>query len=226
MCGRFSLTTEEQRLNEFFRLAGGTEPYVPRYNGAPTQQLAVITAGEPRKLSFYRWGLIPSWSKEMPRTAPVINARAETLNEKPMFRQLLKSRRCLVPADGFYEWKRTSVKQPYRFLMADEQPFAMAGLWDTWRQDDGRVLNSFTIITTTPNKLMEPVHDRMPVILEKENYDHWLSSTDLEFLRSLLVPVSERKMKAYKVGQAVNSVKSESPSLILPMNEDNLFGFE
>jgi putative SOS response-associated peptidase YedK len=223
MCGRFSLTTEEQRLNEFFRLAGGTEPYVPRYNGAPTQNLAVITAMEPRKLQYFRWGLVPFWSKELPRSTPVINARAESLEEKPMFRQPFKKRRCLVPADGFYEWVHTGKKQPYRFVMADESPFAMAGLWDEWTNVPGKNVMSFAIITTSPNKLMEPVHNRMPVILTKENYTDWLKSDDENELLEMLKPFPESKMKVYKVSEKVNSVRSEGPELIKPLTEHDLF---
>lgn len=223
MCGRFSLTTEEQRLNEFFRLAGGTEPYVPRYNGAPTQNLAVITAMDPHRLQYFRWGLVPFWVKELPKSTPVINARAESLEEKPMFRQPFKKRRCLIPADGFYEWARTGKKQPYRFVMADDSPFAMAGLWDEWTLEPGKSIRSFAIITTSPNKLMETIHNRMPVILQKETYSEWLTGDDNKALLEMLIPFPERKMKAYKVNEKVNSVKSEGPELIKPMTEQDLF---
>jgi putative SOS response-associated peptidase YedK len=223
MCGRFSLTTEEQKLNEFFRLAGGTEPYVPRYNGAPTQNLAVITATEPHRLQYFRWGLVPFWSKELPRSTPVINARTESLEEKPMFRQPFRKRRCLVPADGFYEWAHAGKKQPYRFVMDDESPFAMAGLWDEWGNAPGKSIMSFAIITTSPNKLMEPIHNRMPAILTKENYNDWLYSNDANTMLELLKPFPESKMKVYKVSEKVNSVKSEGPELIKPLSEQDLF---
>lgn len=223
MCGRFSLTTEEQRLNEFFRLAGGTEPYVPRYNGASTQNLAVITAMEPHRLQYFRWGLVPFWSKELPKSTPVINARAESLEEKPLFRQPFKKRRCLIPADGFYEWARTGKKQPYRFVMADNSPFAMAGLWDEWTHAPGKSIRSFAIITTSPNKLMEPIHNRMPVILQKETYIEWLNGDDEKSLLEMLKPFPESKMRVYKVNEKVNSVKSEGPELIKPMTEQGLF---
>ncbi|HPG32618.1 MAG TPA: SOS response-associated peptidase [Lentimicrobium sp.] len=224
MCGRFSLTTEEQQLNKFFKLSGGTEPYVPRYNGAPTQQMAIIAAEEVLRLQYFRWGLIPSWTKEIPRSTPVINARAETLSEKASFRQALKSRRCLVPADGFYEWTHSGKKQPYRFVMDDESPFAMAGIWEYWKGKGSELIRSFAIITTTPNELMEPVHNRMPVILKPENYEEWLFSHQLANVQSLLVPYPSKKMKKYKVSDLVNSVKSEGPLLIKPAEQPDLFG--
>lgn len=223
MCGRFSLTTEEQQLNEYFRLSGGTEVYVPRYNGAPTQQLAVITANDPGKLQYFRWGLVPSWSKEIPGSTPVINARAETLSQKATFRQALKSRRCLVPADGFYEWGRIGKKQAFRFVMADDSPFAMAGLWESWKGRKGEVIESFAIITTGPNSLMEPIHNRMPVILRRNDYEEWLFSDDPESLKSLFVPFPAKGMRMYKVSELVNSVKAEGPELIKPLSETDLF---
>ncbi len=223
MCGRFSLTTEEQRLNEFFRLAGGSASYVPRYNGAPTQNLAVITAKEPRMLQYFRWGLVPSWTKEIPRSTPVINARAETLSEKPVFRHALKSKRCLVPADGFYEWVHNGKKQPFRFVMADESPFAMAGLWENWKGRGSELIQSFAIITTVPNKLMEPIHNRMPVILPKEAYDEWLNGDNGKSLLEMLKPFPDSSMKVYMVSDKVNSVKAEGPELIKPLIEHDLF---
>ncbi|MBK6344876.1 MAG: SOS response-associated peptidase [Bacteroidales bacterium] len=223
MCGRFSLTTEEHQLNEFFRLAGGAEPYKPRYNGAPTQNLAVITSRQPRSLQYFRWGLIPFWSKVVPVSTPVINARAESLDEKPMFRQAFRKRRCLVPADGFFEWSRTGSKQPYRFVMSDESPFAMAGLWDEWTHEPGKIIRSFAIITTVPNDLMEPVHNRMPVILDNEMYDEWLNGDNEVNLQEMLKPIAESRMKVYKVSALVNSVKTEGPELIRPLLGQDLF---
>ena len=225
MCGRFSLTTEEKQLNEFFRLAGGTEPYIPRYNGAPTQQLAVITADQPDRLQYFRWGLVPSWSKEMTKSTPVINARAETISEKPTFRRAFKSNRCLVPADGFYEWMHTGIKQPFRFVMADDTPFAMAGLWETWKGSRGEIINSFAIITTGPNALIEPVHNRMPVILRKNSYEEWLFSEDQESLKSMFIPFPAKGMRMYKVSELVNSVKADGPELIKPLPGSEFFDF-
>lgn len=223
MCGRFSLTAEEQRLNEFFNLAGGKSPYVPRYNGAPTQNMAVITNQNPGQLQFFRWGLIPFWSKELPRSMPLINARAEGIETKPAFRQVFKTKRCLVPADGFYEWVRQVKKIPMRFTLFDDSLFAMAGLWDTWQNEKGQTLNSFTIITTEPNELMAPIHNRMPVILDKNGSEAWLKTTDENSLKNLLKPYPSEKMKAYRVSEKVNAVKNEGPDLILPVGEHDLF---
>jgi putative SOS response-associated peptidase YedK len=178
---------------------------------------------EPHRLQYFRWGLVPFWSKELPGTTPVINARAESLDEKPMFRQPFKKRRCLVPADGFYEWARTGKKQPYRFVMADESPFAMAGLWDEWTNVPGKSIMSFAIITTSPNKLMEPIHNRMPAILAEESFNEWLNSDNEKELFEMLKPFPESKMKVYKVSERVNSVKSEGPELIKPLTEHDLF---
>lgn len=223
MCGRFSLTAEEQRLNEFFNLVGGKSPYVPRYNGAPTQNMAVITNQNPGQLQFFRWGLIPFWSKELPRSMPLINAQAEGIETKPAFRQVFKTKRCLVPADGFYEWVRQVKKIPMRFTLFDDSLFAMAGLWDTWQNEKGQTLNSFTIITTEPNELMAPIHNRMPVILDKNGSEAWLKTTDENSLKNLLKPYPSEKMKAYRVSEKVNAVKNEGPDLILPVGEHDLF---
>jgi putative SOS response-associated peptidase YedK len=223
MCGRFSLTAEEQQLNEFFNLAGGKSPYVPRYNGAPTQNMAVITDQHPKELQFFRWGLIPFWSKEIPRSMPLINARAEGIDEKPAFRQVFKSKRCLVPADGFYEWIRQGKKIPLRFTMIDDSLFAMAGLWDTWQNEKGQTINSFTIITTEPNELMAPVHNRMPVILDKDGSEAWLKPADNTSLKNLLKPYPAEKMKSYRVSEKVNAVKNEGPDLVIPVSGIDLF---
>ena len=223
MCGRFSLTAEEQRLNEFFNLAGGKSPYVPRYNGAPTQNMAVITNQNPGQLQFFRWGLIPFWSKELPRSMPLINARAEGIETKPAFRQVFKTKRCLVPADGFYEWVRQVKKIPMRFTLFDDSLFAMAGLWDTWQNEKGQTINSFTIITAEPNELMAPIHNRMPVILDKNGSEAWLKTTNKNSLKNLLKPYPSEKMKAYRVSEKVSAVKNEGPDLILPVGEHDLF---
>ena len=223
MCGRFSLTTEEQRLNEFFNLAGGKSPYVPRYNGAPTQQLAVITDQLPGQLQYFRWGLIPYWSKVVPRNMPLINARAEGITLKPVFRQVFQSKRCLVPADGFYEWVRRGKKVPYRITLADKSPFAMAGLWDIWKGENNQELGSFTIITTAANELMAPIHDRMPVILNQKASELWLGSTESDKLQSLLQPFPSDRMKAFRVSEQVNSVKNEGPELLEPVSGHDLF---
>lgn len=221
MCGRFSLTTEEQQLNEFFNLSGGESPYVPRYNGAPTQSLAVITNQHPSRLQYFRWGLIPFWAKEIPKYMPLINARAESITEKPAFRQVFQSKRCLVPADGFYEWVHKGKKVPWRITMAEETPFAMAGLWDVWKNHNNQEIGSFTIITTSANELMASIHDRMPVILDREGSLKWLQDTDSVVLQNLLKPFPSDKMSACRISEKVNSVKNEGPFELM----DNLLEF-
>ncbi len=225
MCGRFSLTSDEQQLNMFFELSGGTAPYVPRYNGAPTQMLPVITNMNPKQWQPYRWGLIPSWSKEIGRV-PLINARSETIHQKVSFKYVLKEKRCLVPADGFYEWLHTGRKLPYRFTLKDASLFAFAGLWDYWKKPDGEIIHSFAIITTEANELMEPVHDRMPVILEKQNFNDWLFEKNDESIHKLLKPFPSDKMKKYRVPEAVNKVSAEGAELIIACEPMDLFNGE
>lgn len=214
MCGRFSLTADEKQINMFFELSGGIAPYVPRYNGAPTQLLPVITTEEPRKLQLFRWGLIPRWSKEISRT-PLINARSETIDQKPSFKTAFREKRCLVPADGFYEWLHSGRKLPYRFTMKDESLFAFAGIWDYWRQPTGETLHSFAIITTEANQLMAPIHDRMPVILDKSNFNTWLEDKDEAQLKKMLTPFPSEGMKRYRVPETVNKVSADGPDLIV-----------
>ena len=159
MCGRFSLTANEAELNLRFELAGGDAPYVPRYNGAPTQMLAVITNENPHKLSYNRWGLIPPWAKDVTIGNKMINARSETIMEKASFKYPLMHRRCLVPSDGFYEWQQDAGKQPYRIFVKNNPIFAMAGLWERWKSPEGNVIESFNIITTDANSFMRSIHN-------------------------------------------------------------------
>lgn len=225
MCGRFSLTSDEQQLNMFFELSGGTAPYVPRYNGAPTQMLPVITNHEPKKWQPFRWGLVPRWSKEISRI-PLINARSETITEKSSFKTVFREKRCLVPADGFYEWIHSGRKLPFRFTLKDESLFAFAGLWDSWKQPSGEVLHSFAIITTDANEIMQSVHNRMPVILKKENYDEWLNEDKEQNLNKLLKPYPSDEMKKYRVAEKINSTSSEGPELIVECEPMDLFNGE
>ena len=216
MCGRFSLTANEAELNLRFELEGGDAPYVPRYNGAPTQLLAVITGEKPQKLSYYRWGLIPPWAKDISIGNKMINARAETITEKASFRTPLFSKRCLVPADGFYEWQQDAGKQPYRIFVKSNALFAMAGLWERWKSPTGEVVESFSIITTEANEFMKPIHNRMPVILKREDEKTWLGSKDSVKILSLLKPYASEDMDAYPVSKLVNSPRNEAPSIIEP----------
>jgi putative SOS response-associated peptidase YedK len=214
MCGRFSLTANEAELNLRFELEGGTAPYVPRYNGAPSQPLAVITNENPRKLSYHRWGLIPPWAKDISIGNKMINARAETITEKPSFRTPLFSKRCLVPADGFYEWQQDSGKQPYRIFVKNNPIFSMAGLWEKWKSPDGTIIESFNIITTEANSFMQPIHNRMPVILKPGDEKKWLESCDKEEILSLLKQYPSDEMDAYPVSKLVNSPRNDVPEIL------------
>ena len=213
MCGRFSLTANEAELNLRFELEGGEAPYVPRYNGAPTQLLAVITGESPHRLSYHRWGLIPPWAKDISIGNKMINARAETITEKASFRTPLFSRRCLVPADGFYEWKQDAGKQPYRIFVKSNTLFAMAGLWERWKSPEGEMVESFNIITTEANEFIKPIHNRMPVILKRADEKTWLESKDSAEILSLLRPYAAGDIEAYPVSKLVNSPRNEGPEV-------------
>lgn len=220
MCGRFTLTDEIIHLQEQFQFEFDGE-YTPRYNIAPGQMiLAVGSNGQRRKGNMLKWGLIPYWAKEEKIGYKLINARAESIDERPSFKQAFRKRRCLILANGFYEWKKTEIdKQPYRFIMKNKQPFALAGLWETWRKGD-KPVHSCTIITTTPNGVTKDVHDRMPVILPTETHDLWLDPTyeDIQHLKSLLVPFPAEGMEKYPVSSLVNSAKNDSAECMAPIN--------
>lgn len=188
----------------------------PRFNIAPSQPILAVTESEgQRNLSLFDWGLVPSWSNE---AAGFINARAETLELKRSFSDSFHSRRCLIPADGFYEWqKRGKSRQPFYFQLADEMPFAFAGIWDEWRRE-GVSKMSCAIITTTPNELLATIHDRMPAILPPDAYDKWLrKDTDSEELTQMLIPFPAAAMKSYPVSSDVNQPKNDSESLVQPV---------
>jgi len=212
MCGRYRLSRRKQILEEHFDSVSGMEEWSPRYNIAPTQSVPVIRQNpkEPvRELSLFRWGLVPSWAKDPSIAARMINARSETASTKPAFSEALKFRRCLVPADGFYEWRKTGkVKEPYCFEINDGQLFAFAGIWERWNDPSGKPLETCSILTTTPNAVTSPVHDRMPVILNPDNYDLWLDPglKDAALVSDLLRPCDARLMRCYPVSSRVNSV--------------------
>ncbi len=220
MCGRYTLTAAPEQLMARFNLTGADFVARPRYNIAPTQLVAVVYDASPRVLSAARWGLIPSWAKDPSIGARMINARAETLAEKPAFRNLLKRRRCLVLADSFYEWRKNpdGSKTPMRVMLASEEPFALAGLWDAWKTPEGEWLNTCTIVTTESNALVAPFHNRMAAILPPEREADWLSRDhdDITFLRSLLQPFPAERMKCYPVSSRVNNVRNDDPTLIEP----------
>lgn len=220
MCGRYTLTITGSMLADWFGIAEGELDLVPRYNIAPTQEvLTVISDGQRNHARPMRWGLIPSWAKDISIGSRMINARAETLAEKPSFRTALRKRRCLVPADGFYEWQQTGGrKRPMRIVLRSREPFAFAGLWDTWRSPEGEAITSCTIVTTSANSLMEPIHSRMPVILPRENEAAWLApdNEDVQALCGLLLPYPSERLEAYEVSGLVNSPRNETSQCIAP----------
>lgn len=224
MCGRYRLSRRKQIIEEHFDVTGDDD-WVPRYNIAPTQPVPIIRQHpkEPRRdLSLVRWGLIPSWAKDTSGAATMINARSETAATKPAFSDALKSRRCLVPADAFYEWQRTEkTRQPFCFEVGDGELFAFAGLWDRWRAPDGSWLSSCSILTTTPNRLTATVHDRMPVILDPSNYDLWLDPgmTKIEAASDLLKPFEAQLMRAYTVSLRVNNVANDDAGCSVPIEQ-------
>jgi putative SOS response-associated peptidase YedK len=225
MCGRSSLTKVEKEIESRFNALFYTEELekynpLPNYNVAPTQMMPVITSEDKHHLHIFRWGLIPFWAKNKNIGAKMINARFESLSEKPVFKKLLTSKRCLVPMDGFYEWKTNGkIKTPYRIITTDQEIFAVAGLWDVWQMPGhGEAIHSFSVITTPPNRLMENIHDRMPAILLPENEMHWLDMEikPMEALQ-LIIPYPSENMNAYEVSAKVNNVRLNEPSLILPV---------
>jgi len=227
MCGRFVLISSMEALAQQFALsplmATASPPLYPRYNIAPTQPVVAIrqvdSSGE-RELTHFRWGLIPSWSKDSKIGSRLINARSETVTDKPSFRAAFKRRRCLIPANGFYEWQRTGdKKQPIYIHSENDDPFALAGLWEIWQSADGDMLESCTILTTEPNELMRPIHNRMPVIIEAPDYDLWLDpGPDPQIALHLLRPYPAHKMAAYPVSTLVNSPKNDAPQCIVPLS--------
>lgn len=226
MCGRYTLTRDDLRFAKRLGL-DVLPPLVLRYNIAPTQDAPVIISDQSgRRMKLMRWGLVPHWADDISAGARAINARAETVSEKPMFRHSFRRRRCLVPADSFYEWRKTGrLKQPVRIQMKSREPFAFAGLWDHWQGPDERDLESFTIITTEANTLLAGVHDRMPVILPDDAIETWLNAnTNAMELRQLLKPFSSEAMDYYEVNPVVNDVRNEGPQCIEPLRASESAG--
>ncbi|GIP41167.1 putative SOS response-associated peptidase YoqW [Paenibacillus sp. J31TS4] len=220
MCGRFTLTTWLEEIMERFLLEPADFPYEPRYNAAPGQWIPAIVEHEgKRRIGQLRWGLVPSWAQDEKIGYKMINAKSETAADKPSFRTALQRRRCLIPADGFYEWRRNAdgTKQPLRFVRNDRALFAMAGLYDTWQGPDGKRIGTCTILTTSPNALVEPVHNRMPVILDPTNEAAWLDKAlrDPAVLQPMLAPYPAEEMTAYPVSPDVGNVKNDTAACTL-----------
>lgn len=217
MCGRFTLTLDPGELKEDLNLGEITFDYQPRYNVAPTQPVAAVRDAQTRNIELLRWGLVPSWAKDITMGDRMINARSETLTEKPAFKNAYAKRRCLILADGFFEWHRAASgsKIPYYFKLKTGKPFAFAGLWEFWRSPDGDELRTCTIITTAANTLVAQHHERMPVILPLVAHVPWLAlQTPAAELKLLLAPYPPEEMTAYPVSKAVNSPANDSVECI------------
>ncbi|NLJ56615.1 MAG: SOS response-associated peptidase [Firmicutes bacterium] len=217
MCGRFSFS-DLRGLSMYFKinLPRGVKP---RYNIAPTQEILALVYNKGLQAVYFRWGLLPPWSKNI--GPGLINARAETVEQKLSFRQSLRNKRCLLPADGFYEWKKEGKKKkPYRITPQGGGLFFFAGLWDTWKSPRGETINSCAIITTAANSMLKPIHNRMPVILSKEALKTWLArDTDLFTLKSLLTPYPSELLAAYEVSTLINNPRHDNPDVLQPLTK-------
>ncbi len=221
MCGRFTSKAKPKEIEKEFKISIPQDAlFKPRYNIAPTQIIpAVLEQDGERIINGLKWGLIPHWSKDDSFASKLINARAETLSEKSSFRDAFKKHRCIIPASGFYEWNKKSsgTKQPFYFYLKGKEVFGFAGLWEEWLdKESGEQIETCTIITTEANKVLEPIHDRMPVILKPKNYEQWLDEkeNDTDKLQKLLAPYPSAEMDSYKVSKSVNTPINDSPELI------------
>jgi putative SOS response-associated peptidase YedK len=221
MCGRFAQKSPAKKIKQQFKVEE-VPPLVERYNVAPTQSVLVVREPAEREAVFLKWGLVPRWAKDAGIGNKLINARSETVTEKPSFREAFARRRCLVPMEGFYEWaRRADRKRPFYFHMRDGEPFAVAGLWEVWEGGGGR-LETCTLLTTSANELLAPYHDRMPVILRPEDYDLWLDAgvRSADRLLPLLRPYPREEMTTYGVRPVVNSPSNESPRCVEPVSSN------
>lgn len=217
MCGRFAFDVDLETLKGRFSAGAEFQSLQPHFNVAPGMMMPIIVRNSPNKAILARWGLIPSWSKDPNIAYRTVNARAEGIADKPAFRGSFKHTRCLVPATGFFEWKHVNKEKiPYYIRLKDRDLFAFAGLYDTWHDAQDHPLTTFTIITTTPNSLMEPIHNRMPVVFSEKDEDTWLNpeETDRERLLKLLDPYPASGMEAYPVSTLVNSPANDTPDIL------------
>ncbi|MGW8250396.1 MAG: SOS response-associated peptidase [Anaerolineales bacterium] len=222
MCGRFTLTADINALQGAFPWLNIPPEITPRYNIAPTQPVAVVPNDGKNRLDYFNWGLIPSWAKDPEIGSRMINARSETLAEKPAFRSAFRRRRCLVLADGFYEWQKqpgSKSKLPMYIRLTSMKPFAFAGLWEIWNSKDGSSILSCAIITTEPNELMKSIHNRMPVILPEDAYQGWLEpgEKNSDQLSALLAPYPADLMTASPVSTLVNNPRNDTPECVVPL---------
>ena len=235
MCGRFARKSTQEVLADWFGVELEDMPwFAPTYNAAPQSTQPVVRLNRDsggREFALMRWGLVPFWAKDPKFGYPTINARAEEAASKPAYREALKKRRCLVPVDAFYEWQRLDEKnkQPYAIALKSGEPYALAGLWESWKPQKGPPLETFTILTTDPNELMQSIHNRMPVILEQRDQERWLDPGGRESGEGarppvdLLRPYPAEKMQAWQVSQRVGNVRNNDPELLEPTVNDRLF---
>jgi len=220
MCGRYSLIQgAHEDIMQRFRATKFAGVFLPRYNIAPGQNILTVLNEYPDTIQTAKWGLVPSWAKDPVVGNRMINARAETITEKPAFRGSIRHKRCLIPADGFYEWKRDTPtkKVPYRITLKDDSIFSFAGIWDIWEKDGKHVLLTASIITTSANSVVGKIHERMPVILKKEDEEKWLSEKDLSSAVKLLKPYDPDMMMAYEISSLINAPLNDDPSVIRPV---------
>lgn len=214
MCGRFSLTPKIEQVIQKLNIINSID-YAPNYNIAPSQDIVVVrNSGDKLEISTMRWGLIPFWMKELPKSNNLINARSETVASKPSFRNAYRKRRCLIPADGFYEWQKLeNGKQPYYIQLKNKDIFTFAGLWEQWQGED-QTIESCTILTTDANEDMKPIHHRMPVIIDQNQFHRWFDNADPQ---DLLIPYPKGKLHAYAVSKFVNTPTNNGPNCVDPM---------
>jgi len=220
MCGRYGFAKPKDQIKKRFNLERVPDNLPLLYNIAPGTNAPAILNAFPNQLALIKWGLVPHWSKEEKFKLNLINTKSETINEKPIFKPLIKSKRCLLISDGFYEWKKSGDKKtPYRIFLKNEEPFAFAGIWDTWGERE-KQFYSFSICTTTPNTLVAGIlaHDRMPVILDPEDESKWLQDIPMNFVLSMLRSYPAEKMDAYPISNLVNSPSNNSPDIIKPLS--------
>jgi len=217
MCGRFTFTEKNKSIiaKQFGLTVVPSKPKVS-YNLAPSQDIPVILNETPHQLSYVKWGLVPRWSTDPKTSYRMINARCETITQKPSFKQCIVQKRCLVLADSFFEWKKMDRKKtPFRIMLEDDSLFAMAGIWETWEKGD-KIIHSCAVVTTNPNRLMRCIHHRMPVILPKDKQQEYLRSDNMKDVLKMLKPCDDKYMKAYMVSDLVNSPQNNDPSVIIP----------
>jgi putative SOS response-associated peptidase YedK len=220
MCGRYTVTSAPEAIRALFRYAEQPN-FPPRYNVAPTQPIPIVRLVDgQRHFALVRWGLLPSWVKDPKGFTLLINARGESAAEKPAFRAAMKRRRCLIPADGFYEWQKAGERKRLFYVRAKSgKPLAFAGLWETWTGPNGEELETGTIVTTAANKTLAPIHDRMPVIVPPDGFDLWLDTAniDAKTAAALIAPAPENLLEAFEISTAVNRVANDNPKLIEPV---------